>query len=118
MTSDRMPSTGAQRESNGHRFGPRGEQVWRNNMRARAMGARGRIRTRDWRRLLARVGYRCLRCGRHEREVGPLTIDHVMPLAAGGGNTIHDVQPLCSHCNQGKGIACTDYRIPPMHFCN
>lgn len=45
-----------------------------------------------------RNGYQCKMCGsaRH------LEIDHVVPLAAGGGNELTNLQLLCQKCNRRK----------------
>ena len=57
--------------------------------------------TTQWRNLRAacfRVwGKACLLCGDRATDV-----DHVIELAAGGTNTIDNVQPLCKACHQAK----------------
>ena len=74
--------------------------------RAAAYGWRGANFTgAEWLALVAASGGRCLRCG----EPDP-TVDHVIPLALGGPNTIENVQVLCASCNSEKGGATTDYR--------
>jgi hypothetical protein len=54
--------------------------------------------------VLKRDNYRCTRCGAspssdHSVE---LEVDHVTPVAKGGGNSIDNLQTLCRMCNQGK----------------
>jgi 5-methylcytosine-specific restriction endonuclease McrA len=34
----------------------------------------------------------------------PVTVDHIVPLAKSGGNTIDNVRPLCYSCNSKKGV--------------
>lgn len=57
--------------------------------------------TTEWRNLRAacfRVwGRACLMCGDRATDV-----DHIIELAAGGTNTIDNVQPLCKSCHQAK----------------
>lgn len=52
-------------------------------------------------RIFARDGYRCVQCGSGD----DLTIDHVVPLVAGGGNGDRNLQTLCRVCNEGKAAA-------------
>jgi 5-methylcytosine-specific restriction endonuclease McrA len=57
--------------------------------------------TTEWRNLRAacfRVwGKMCLMCGDRATDV-----DHIIELAAGGTNTIDNVQPLCKPCHRAK----------------
>lgn len=57
--------------------------------------------TTQWRNLRTacfRVwGRACLYCGDRATEV-----DHILELAAGGTNTIDNVQPLCNPCHKAK----------------
>lgn len=55
-------------------------------------------------------GWVCLRCGTKDR----ITIDHVIPLVAGGADDITNWQPLCFWCNNAKGEGATDYRPKPL----
>ncbi len=73
---------------------------------ARAHGYTGENFTgAEWLELVRECGGRCLKCG----EQDP-TVDHVIPLALGGPNTIENVQVLCAPCNSTKGDDTTDYR--------
>jgi hypothetical protein len=54
--------------------------------------------------VLKRDNYTCTKCGAspssdHRVE---LEVDHVVPVARGGGNAIENLQTLCQKCNQGK----------------
>ena len=54
--------------------------------------------------VLKRDHYRCVLCGAspsndHNVE---LEIDHIIPVAKGGGNELENLQTLCWKCNQGK----------------
>ena len=54
--------------------------------------------------VLKRDNYRCVKCGaspsnNHEVE---LEVDHIVPVAKGGGNMLENLQTLCRECNQGK----------------
>lgn len=44
-----------------------------------------------------------------------LTLDHVIPLAMGGGSTVENLQPLCKWCNAKKADRAIDYR-PGMYL--
>jgi 5-methylcytosine-specific restriction endonuclease McrA len=82
-------------------------QVSRAKYRARARGYEGEHFTgAQWLALVEACGGRCLRCGSRSS----LTVDHVVPLALGGPNTIANVQPLCAACNSEKGSEVIDYR--------
>jgi len=54
--------------------------------------------------ILKRDNYRCSKCGAspsndHQVE---LEVDHIHPVAKGGGNGLENLQTLCRKCNQGK----------------
>ncbi|MDE2118263.1 MAG: HNH endonuclease [Betaproteobacteria bacterium] len=54
--------------------------------------------------VLKRDNYRCVKCGaspsnNHKVE---LEVDHIIPVAKGGGNALENLQILCRDCNQGK----------------
>jgi hypothetical protein len=49
--------------------------------------------------VFKRDGRRCARCGSAE----DLSIDHIVPLAAGGTHDLDNLQVLCRSCNSSKG---------------
>lgn len=51
-------------------------------------------------------GNQCLKC----KSYDDICIDHVIPLAKGGENTVENMQPLCRNCNSAKGVDNADYR--------
>ncbi len=72
-------------------------------------GNGGKITAKEWSELKEKYNYTCLRCRRSEPEI-KLTLDHVKPLAIGGGHSIRNAQPLCLSCNSSKGVKYIDYR--------
>ena len=74
--------------------------------RARQKAAGGKFTKEQWAALCKHYGNVCLRCG----KTGKLTVDHVVPLAAGGDNNITNIQPLCGSCNFRKHVDAVDYR--------
>jgi hypothetical protein len=56
--------------------------------------------------VFARDGNECLKCGSTEL----LSIDHIVPLASGGDNSLNNLQTLCKRCNSSKGNSIKDYR--------
>ena len=73
---------------------------------------RRRGNTTEWRKLRIacfRVwGSTCMYCGDRATEV-----DHITELAAGGTNTIDNVQPLCKECHRHKTIKFNTVRPRP-----
>lgn len=53
-------------------------------------------------KVYRRDGYRCQMCGASKNNGAELTIDHIIPLAAGGSNSINNLQTLCRSCNENK----------------
>lgn len=68
----------------------------------------GKVSYTEWVDLKKRYNNECVCCGKPESEV-ILTQDHIIPLSAGGTNTIDNLQPLCGSCNSSKGIKSTNY---------
>lgn len=68
-----------------------GERPWRNSV---PHGTRMRI--------LARDGRRCRVCGMTADDGVTLEVDHILPVAKGGGNEDENLWVLCRPCNSGK----------------
>jgi 5-methylcytosine-specific restriction endonuclease McrA len=72
----------------------------------RMMLAPGKHTKQEWRQIMQRDGWKCLRCGSMKR----LTKDHVVPIAKGGSNDAGNLQVLCASCNSWKGAKHIDFR--------
>ncbi len=77
--------------------------------RARLKAAPGSYTVAQWEALKSDQGFACLMCGAKEPEI-TLTVDHVIPLAVGGSNSIENIQGLCYTCNNRKGPKVIDLR--------
>jgi len=51
--------------------------------------------------ILERDGYRCCLCGRSAKET-KLEVDHKIPVAKGGTDSLNNLWTLCIDCNRGK----------------
>lgn len=49
--------------------------------------------------IFGRDGNKCKRCGCQDN----LTIDHILPVASGGDESLNNLQTLCKSCNSKKG---------------
>lgn len=56
-------------------------------------------RTEIRRKVFARDGYRCVVCYSKKN----LSVDHKIPVVAGGSNELENLQTLCAKCNSSKG---------------
>lgn len=65
----------------------------------------------QWQGRKARVlaAGRCAWCG----ATKSLTVDHIVPLAAGGSNRLNNLQCLCRNCNLAKGDMRGLFSCPP-----
>lgn len=52
--------------------------------------------------VFKRDGFRCTYCGQRPPEV-VLVVDHVVPVADGGGDEAENLTTACFTCNSGKG---------------
>lgn len=59
----------------------------------------GRELTRIRERIILRDGAACVKCG---KGVGPLEVDHVVPLHVGGSNDPANLELLCRDCHRVK----------------
>lgn len=53
----------------------------------------------EWEHKKAQYHYCCAYCGKHTRD---LERDHVVPLSAGGADSIDNIVPACFDCNRNK----------------
>jgi len=53
----------------------------------------------EWDAICAQYDNRCADCG----ASGFLTVDHALPVAAGGTDDLSNIRPLCTRCNCKKG---------------
>jgi 5-methylcytosine-specific restriction protein A len=51
--------------------------------------------------ILERDGYKCCLCGRTAKET-KLEVDHKVPVAKGGTDSLNNLWTLCIDCNRGK----------------
>lgn len=65
------------------------------------MSARKAIGKRARFAILERDGYRCRYCGAEASEA-KLHVDHVLAVARGGTNDLHNLVTACQDCNLGK----------------
>ncbi len=76
-------------------------------MAARGMGARyqGMNWIRQAKRLAIymRDGLACVYCGATVEDGAPLTLDHLTPHVAGGGNEASNLVTACQRCNSSRG---------------
>jgi len=54
----------------------------------------------EWRALVETHQHRCVYCD----ESGPLQVEHKIPVARGGKNTIDNIVPSCARCNARKHL--------------
>lgn len=76
---------------------PEAQRVYSAAHRARRYWCESTLTYEEWLAIGEAHGWRCVYCGApHE------SIDHVVPLAAGGPNSADNVVPSCLSCNCGK----------------
>ena len=62
-----------------------------------------RARNRAKLQLVWEKGKRCAICGRKIKDLEDLTVDHIVPLARGGKNSIDNYRLAHKTCNEAKG---------------
>ncbi len=88
--------------------------IYSENRRCAKIGNGGEISESEWKQILDRYGKRCLCCGKSSARI---TIDHIVPIYAGGLNTAENIQPLCQSCNSKKRFCVIDFRPDRMDRC-
>lgn len=66
------------------------------------MAARKSLSKKTRFEVFKRDGFKCMYCGAHPPAV-LLEVDHVVAVAAGGGNDMDNLVTSCEPCNRGKG---------------
>ena len=66
--------------------------------RAAITGPNGWLNSAMKARVRVRDGHACVLCGAR----GPLEVDHIVPLLAGGAHTEANMRTLCRACNQAR----------------
>lgn len=61
--------------------------------------------------VFKRDGFTCQYCARKTPDV-VLEVDHIIPLAEGGGDEIENLATACFDCNRGKSAGLLDDRAP------
>jgi len=51
--------------------------------------------------ILERDGFRCVLCGKTAKD-RQLEVDHIIPVAKGGTESLNNLRTLCIDCNRGK----------------
>lgn len=65
------------------------------------MAARKALTKKTRFEVFKRDGFRCMYCGAHPPAV-LLEVDHIKPVATGGGNDMDNLVTACEPCNRGK----------------
>lgn len=63
--------------------------------------------------LYLRDGLACVYCGASVEDEVRLTLDHLVPVSAGGENSASNLVTCCFHCNSARGAR--DWREFALH---
>jgi len=80
------------------------DQVVTANRRARKYGVKGKLTTKEWRRLVLDTEV-CPACRHPWQLVGRPILDHIVSLSRRGKNIIENIQPLCKYCHANKIVS-------------
>ncbi len=72
------------------------------NTTAKHYGQPDRLLPVQVEQLFDQHGWSCYYCGIQSTDTSVLTLDHVVPFARGGTNTIQNCVPACASCNSSK----------------
>lgn len=75
------------------------KRVERNNQRAQRLGQPATLTLKEWLLIIHHYKWKCAFCGCQPYE----SIDHIMPIALGGGTTAANCVPACHACNNKRG---------------
>lgn len=64
--------------------------------------------------VFTRDGFACRYCGKTPPDV-QLEVDHLVPVALGGGNARENLVTSCHDCNRGKAARSLDDTVPPLN---
>lgn len=81
--------------------------LFRNRRRELRIKAIDELSPGEWEKVVSDCNDTCIVPG---CETSPVTMDHVVPLSKNGRHHIDNLQPLCSSCNDRKGVKEVDYR--------
>lgn len=105
----RLSSKDARKKARKHPSHLKRKRIWKAKRRAALRGAE-ELRSVDPIEVYCRDGWKCRACAsdtpRHLRGSGDdnePTLDHVVPVSAGGAHDIENLQTLCRLCNTLKG---------------
>jgi 5-methylcytosine-specific restriction endonuclease McrA len=94
----RRPDVARAQSASYARTHPQVRRTRYHNRRARVSSAGGTFTTAEWQALVEQYGGRCAYCG----ALGPLVVEHRIPLSRGGTNDISNILPACARCNDKK----------------
>jgi hypothetical protein len=74
--------------------------------RAEELGVLSTLTTEEWKHVVEKEEFLCHLCGRKIildlKSPWRLSLDHVLPMARGGSNTVDNVLPAHRRCNQSR----------------
>jgi hypothetical protein len=75
-------------------------------LRAAELGVVSTLTVEEWKSVVERCDFNCHLCGEKTlldlRSPWRLSLDHVVPMARGGSNTVDNVLPAHRRCNQSR----------------
>lgn len=63
----------------------------------------GEISGKEWFSIMKSTNWKCFYCGKSISSKNNRTIDHIIPITAGGKHCISNLVPCCRSCNASKG---------------